>query len=133
MPGGDSARWADPTWPNRTGYSIPCAIMLGSGRAAGGGKAVAAREHTEHRVVRVALSILLFVLYILLLCIVVVTVRFVCCSVKLFLPFSSHSPPHPSGGKGGRVTLWPFVAGHGQTATFIKEVTDKLLWGFCPS
>jgi len=22
---------ADPTWPNRAGYSIPCAVMLGSG------------------------------------------------------------------------------------------------------
>jgi len=22
---------ADPTWPNRAGYSIPCAFMLGSG------------------------------------------------------------------------------------------------------
>jgi len=26
-----TARQADPTWPNRAGYSIPCAIMLGSG------------------------------------------------------------------------------------------------------
>jgi len=26
QPGG-----AHPTWPNRAGYSIPCAVMLGSG------------------------------------------------------------------------------------------------------
>jgi len=32
-PGRGTARWADPTWPNRAGYSIPCAIMLGSGGA----------------------------------------------------------------------------------------------------
>jgi len=30
-PGGDTAGWADPTWPNRTEYSIPCAVMLRSG------------------------------------------------------------------------------------------------------
>jgi len=36
-PGRDTAGRADPTWPNRAGYSIPCAFMLGS--AAGGGGA----------------------------------------------------------------------------------------------
>jgi len=32
-PGRGTAGWADPTptWPNRAGYSTPCAIMLGSG------------------------------------------------------------------------------------------------------
>jgi len=37
-PGRGTAGWADPTptWPNRARYSIPCAIMLGSG---GGGSA----------------------------------------------------------------------------------------------
>jgi len=30
-PGRDTAGQADPTWPNRPGYSIPCAVMLGSG------------------------------------------------------------------------------------------------------
>jgi len=34
-PGGDTAGRADPTWPNRTWYSIPCAAMLGSGWGAG--------------------------------------------------------------------------------------------------
>jgi len=29
--GRETTRWADPTWPNRTGYSIPCPMMLGSG------------------------------------------------------------------------------------------------------
>jgi len=38
-PGRGTAGWADPTptWPNRAGYSIPCAAMLGSG--GGGGAA----------------------------------------------------------------------------------------------
>jgi len=30
-PGRGTARLADPTWPNRAGYSILCAVMLGSG------------------------------------------------------------------------------------------------------
>jgi len=30
-PGRGTAGWADPTWPNRAGYSIPCAVMLDSG------------------------------------------------------------------------------------------------------
>ena len=33
------------------------------------------------------------------------------------LPFSSNSPPNPSGGRGDTVTTWPFVASQGQTMT----------------
>ena len=41
-PGRDTAGRADPTWPNRAWYSIPCAILLGSGGGEmRGGKAVA--------------------------------------------------------------------------------------------
>jgi len=44
-PEGDTALRGDPTWPNRIGYSISCAIMLGSGWGElGGGKAVAVLE-----------------------------------------------------------------------------------------
>jgi len=44
-PGRGTARWADPTWPNRAGYSIPCAVMLGSsGGELGSGNSLAARE-----------------------------------------------------------------------------------------
>jgi len=53
-----------------------------------------------------------FVLCNPLFSIVVVNVPFVCCSVKLslsratsFYLFSFHSPPHPGGGRGGRVVL----------------------------
>jgi len=36
-PGRGTAGWADPTptWPNRAGYSIPCAVVLGSGGGSG--------------------------------------------------------------------------------------------------
>ena len=51
-PGSGTARRADPTptWPNRAGYSIPCAVMLGSGGVElggvelGGGNSLAAQE-----------------------------------------------------------------------------------------
>jgi len=44
-PGRGTAGWADPTWPTRTGCSIPCAIMLGSGGVELGGEdSLAARE-----------------------------------------------------------------------------------------
>jgi len=83
------------------------------------------------RVVRVALCILLFVLNILLISIAVVTVCFICSSVKLplssptsLLLFPFHSPPHPSRGRGDRVTTWPFVAGHNQPAKLLKK-TDR--------
>ena len=94
-----------------------------------GGKAVAAQKHVGHWAVRVAICISLLVLYIFVISIVVVTVLFICCSVKLhsfrpmsfpvFLPFLSH----PSRGRGDRATAWPFVASHGQTKT-----PGKLRW-----
>jgi len=46
-PGRGTAGWADPTptWPNRTGYSIPCAVMRGSGgEELGSGNSLAAQE-----------------------------------------------------------------------------------------
>jgi len=48
-PGRGTAEWADPTptWPNRAGYSIPCAVMLGSGGGGWRGRnSLAAREGT---------------------------------------------------------------------------------------
>jgi len=45
-PGRDTAGQADPTWPNREGYSIPCAVMLGSGGGRGSGNSLMARERT---------------------------------------------------------------------------------------
>jgi len=67
-------------------------------------------------------GVMRFVLCIPLFCIVVVAVPSVCCSVKLplsqptsFLPVSFHSPPHPGGGRGGRVALLLQVAAETKT------------------
>jgi len=44
-PGKDTVGWADTTWPNRAGYSTPCAVMLGSGGGELGGRnSLAAQE-----------------------------------------------------------------------------------------
>jgi len=88
------------------------------------GEVITAPECSGHWAVGVALCVSLFVLSVLLVSIVI-TVGFIYCGVKLslsqpmrFLPFSFHSPPHPSGGRGGRAATWPFVASHGQTTAF---------------
>jgi len=115
-----TAGWADPTptWPNRAGYSIPCAVMLGSGGGA------ARRELSRgsgacsggERLSGSCGSLLCF----LLICTIVVTVPSVCCYVKLplsrptssllvvfffFFPFSSAPRPGEGGPRGA------FVAG----------------------
>jgi len=65
-PGGDTAGRADPTWPNRTGYSIPCAAMLGSG---GGSCTAGSRSRLGSvwlwRAVRVLCSTVLFCVFFL--------------------------------------------------------------------
>jgi len=132
-PGRDTARWADPapTWPNRARYSIPCAVMLGSG---GGGAAAGThsrlgsagcRSCRGERLSGSCGSLLCF----LLICIVVVTVLFVCCSVKLplsrptgFLPVSFHSPPHAGGGRGCRVVLLLLAAAETKTLNWCPGV-----------
>jgi len=83
-PGRDTARRADPTWPNRAGYSIPCAIMLGFG-GGGAGRQELSRGSGGRSVGRGGRLCCAecFVLFILLICTVVVTVPSVCCSVKL--------------------------------------------------
>jgi len=114
-PGRGTAGWADPTptWPNRARYSIPCAVMLGSG---GGGQrgrnSLAVREGSAAVRSERAGLFCGFVLCIPLFCVVVVPVPSVCCSVELPLSrptgsclFSFHSPPHRGGGRGGRVAL----------------------------
>ena len=81
--GRGTAGWADPTWPNRAGYSVPCAFMLGS-RWGGAEQRELTQEHAAAvRSGRAALWVVRIVLCILLICIIIVTVPFVCCSVKL--------------------------------------------------
>jgi len=93
-------------------HVLSCWVLAGGswavGRQSGLGSA-------RQQAVRAALCVLLFVLCIPLICIVVVPVPFVCCSVKLplcqptsFCLFPFHSPPHPSGVRGGRTAAWPF-------------------------
>jgi len=86
-PGADTARQADPNWPKNPGYSVPCAIMLGAeaGICAPSGESCSVQ--------------FIVCLYILLISIIIVTDRFLRCSVKLplsrptnfafFFPFSS--------------------------------------------
>jgi len=111
-PGRDTAGRADPTWPNRAGYSIPCAIMLGSGGGELGGKNSLAVGSSRRWLWRAALWVVRFVLCIPLICIVVVAVPFVCCSVKLplsrptsFCLFLSILLRPPGRGRGGHVAL----------------------------
>jgi len=129
---GTQLGWLTQTGQTEQGiqYHVPsCWVLVGE---LAGGKAVTARECAGHRAVRVALCISLFVLYILFISIVVVTVPFVCCSVKLPLSrptsvfFSFHSPAHPSGGRAYRATALPFIAGHGQTATQGQLTTNSI-------
>ena len=125
-PGRGTAGWADPapTWPSRAGYSIPCAVTLGSG-GRGGRHGGNSRGSGERALILSGREGLLceFVSCFLLICIFVVPVPSVCCSVKLplsrptsFCLFSFLSPPHRGGGRGGRVALLlPAVA---QTKTY---------------
>jgi len=88
-PGRGTARRADPTWPNRAGYSIPCTVMLGSGgRELGGGELTRGSGGLSGGSVQESGSVLraLFCRFVLcnpLFCIVVVPIPSVCCSVKL--------------------------------------------------
>jgi len=116
-PGGDTAGPADPNWPDNPGirYRVPSCSMRSWG---------AARECAGHRAVREMLYVFPWgFLDALLISIISVTVCFLCCSVKLplsqltSLPFSSHSSPCRSGGRGDRAAMWSFVAGRGQTTT----------------
>jgi len=125
-PGRDTAGWADPTWPNRVGYSIPCAVMLGSGgREQGGGNSLAAREHAAAAVVEsgsVVRSVLfsVFPLSVSLLLLFPLFAVMLNCPYPYppvsacFFPFSS-TPRRGEGQPRGA-----FVAGRSQTRTGMK-------------
>jgi len=135
--GRDTAGRADPTWPNRAGYSIPRAVMLGSGGGElGGGNTLAAREHAAAvRSGRAALWVVRLVLCFLLICVVVVPVHFVCCSVKMTYPdppvsacfFLFSSAPQWGEGR----PRGAFVAGCSQTITTGKANKADILLGVC--
>jgi len=115
--GRGTAGWADPSWPTRAGYSIPCAIMLGSG---GGGSWAAGTRTRLGRAQRRFSPRERFCSAgsVLLVCFVSSPFLYRCsCSLCLwfcqtalipthqFLPVSFHSPPRHGGGRGGRVVL----------------------------
>jgi len=82
-PGRGTARRADPTWPNRAGYSIPCAscwVPVAGNRAVGTHSRLGSSRWQSWRA---ALWVVRFVLCFLLICTVAVIVPFACCSVKL--------------------------------------------------
>jgi len=122
-PGRGTAGGADPTCLNRAGYSIACAVMLGSGAGElGSGNSLAARERAAAvRSRRAALWVVRFVLCFPLFCIVIVPVPSVCCSVKLplsrptsfclFLSILLHTPA------GGGVAAWRLCCRPQQTIT----------------
>jgi len=102
--------------------------MLGSGGGElGGGNSLVAREGRAAVRSKRADLFCGFVLGIPRFCIVVVTVPFVCCSVKLPLSpptsFCLFLPILPSGGRGGRVAfLLPAAA---ETRTIDSTLTDN--------
>ena len=110
----DTAERADPIWPNRAGYSIPCVVMLGSGWGELGGRnSLAAREHVAAAVSEScsacsAILCCVFPLSVSLLLLFPLFAVLLNCPYPdppVFCLFSFHSPPHPSGGRGGRVAL----------------------------
>ena len=86
---------------------------------AGWGRVITAREHAGHHAVR-KLHCVFLASYFLLISIIVVTVLFFCCSVKLSL--SQHTNfafflliflPIPLAGSSESATRWSFVASQG--------------------
>jgi len=124
-PGGNTARRADPTWPNRAAYSIPCATMLGAGwgelggrnsvvprerAAAAGGESCSVGSAILCCVFSLSVSLLLFSLFVVL----------------LNCPYAD-PPAHPSGGRAAGRPRDPSVASHGQTITKMLFLQDNQL------
>jgi len=121
-PGGNTAGRADPTWSNRAGCSIPCAVMLGSGGGElGGGNSLAARKCTpvaggESCSVGSAILFCVFSLSVSLLFAALLNCPYPDPPVSAcFFPFSSE----PQRGEGQ--PRGAFVAGHSQTITLLQS------------
>ena len=102
----------------------PCWVPVEGDRAAGTHSRLGSVRHRSYSGERFC-GVVRFVLCIPLICIVVVAVPFVCCSVKLplsqptgFLPVSFHSPPHRGGGRVGRVALLMPAAAETKTSNW---------------
>jgi len=122
-PGRGTAGRADPTWPNRAGYSIPCVVMLDScGGELGGGSSLLAREHAgavggESSSLHSAVLCCVFLLSVSLLFLFPLFAVLLNCPYPnppvsaCFFPFSSA----PQWGGAAEQPRGPFVAGHRQT------------------
>jgi len=126
-PGRGTAGWADstPTWPNRAGYSIPCALLLGSGGDGGAAGTLSRlgsaqqRFDLRERFCSVGLfcvfpfsvsSLFLFPLFAVLL-------NCPYPDSPVFCLFSFHSPPHSGRGRGSCVALLLPAAAETRTTT----------------
>jgi len=135
-PGGDTVGWADPNWPNRTGYSVPCAVMLGSrerklGRG-GGGKQLRLGSMWgigwwELLSAFRYLFYIFFLSVLLLLLFVSFTVLLNCpyFDPRVFAFFFPFSSPLLQGVRGDRVAVWPFGAGHSLNGTLDNGTSKK--------
>jgi len=115
-PGRGTAGWADPTWSNGAGYSIPCAVMLDSGGGEMGGRnSLAAWERAVVRkraalfcVLCSAVLFCVFPLSVLLLFLFPLFAVLLNCPYPdppvsaCFFPFSS------APGRGGGADMWCF-------------------------
>ena len=116
-PGGDTAGPADPNWPNKwsTWYHVT-SCLVPSGRAGwgevnypSGARWASGGEREFLHVVPSVFCIFLPVLLLSLFASFAFLLNCPCPNQRV-LPFSSHSPPHPTRGKGNRVATWSFVA-----------------------
>jgi len=136
-PGGDTAGQAGPNWPDGTGCSMPCAVMLGSmgGELGRGGSWSWLRSTLglgQKELLRAfhCLLCLFFLSVLLSLLFTSFAVLLNCpyADPRIFTFFSFHSAPHPSGGRADTATAWSFVAGHSQTKTMsINQCLENLL------
>jgi len=126
MPGGDPARRADPTWPNRTGYSIPRAAILGSGWGAAGrqegshGSGAHAAGGGESGSVHFRCLFCIFSLSLLLLLLFASFAVLLNCPYSdppVFFLFLTILLPTPAGGGATKRPCGPWLLARGQTMT----------------
>ena len=98
------------------------------------GRWIMAWEGTGQPVARVAPFIPLFLSVWLLLLFASFDVLVNClCPSSQVLPFSSHSPPHPSGRRGDKTAMWSFAASQGQTTTHPVSLRRSTVRAFAGS
>ena len=120
--GGDTARPADPNWPKKRGvrYNVPSCRVLSGGAVREGSSSQLGSAWDIGELLRAFCCLLcIFSLSVWLLVLFALFAVLLNCLYPnpWVLPFSFHSPPHLSRGKGDRATVLPFVAIWSQTTT----------------